>query len=228
MFDIIPTSGALAPNPLPRVPGQVSPSAVAIVAGDAPVQAVGKFAYAANNAGDSISLYAVGASGALTALPSLDVTGTSPQAIAVDPSSHYLYVSNNNDDSISQYAIGSDGKLTALNPDSVAAGTFPGGVAIHPSGRFAYALNQTTQPLAIRGGNRRNAHTAFAGDGRCQHQRWADRDRGRAERPIRVHQRRKRKRGALRGRGEWNAITAVPGDCPHRDGPKLDRGQSLG
>ncbi len=139
-FDVIPTSGAL--SALPRVPGQGSPSSVAIVAGDAPVQAVTKFAYAANNGGDSISLFTVGASGALTISGSLNVGGTGPQGITVDPSNSHLYVANNTTNNLSQYAIGTDGKLAALAPDGVDAGVFPVAIAFHPSGRFAYAVNQ--------------------------------------------------------------------------------------
>ena len=134
MFNIIPTSGALAPNQLPRVAGQVSPSSVAIVSGDAPVQATPKFAYVANNGDDSLSLYTIGASGALTAMSPLSVGGTGPQALATDPSNHHLYVANGTDSSLSQYTIGPDGKLVALNPDRVDAGIRSRGDCVSPIG----------------------------------------------------------------------------------------------
>src|SRR6185436_2429901 len=130
-----------------RVPAQVSPSAIALVSGDAPVQPVARYVYVGNGGG-TLSLYTVGASGGLAPLATVPVTGTGPQAIAVDPGARHAYVANSSSNNLSQYAIGNDGRLTALSPAMVPLGALPLALAIHPSGRYAYAATMFGRNVA--------------------------------------------------------------------------------
>ena len=150
LFTLARGGGAvsLLPNRPARVAAQVSPSALALVAGDAPVQAIARYAYVADDGADTLSLFTVGATGGLTLSDMLSVAGKGPDAIAVDPSGRFAYVANYRDDSVSQYAVGADGRLTPLTPDTVDAGTFPKAIAIHPSGRFVYVVNQMSDNVS--------------------------------------------------------------------------------
>ena len=66
--------------------------------------------YVVNNGSDTVSQYAIDASGVLSPLGAATVaTGNSPQSITVDPSHKYVYVTNLTDNTISQYVIQSDG-----------------------------------------------------------------------------------------------------------------------
>jgi 6-phosphogluconolactonase (cycloisomerase 2 family) len=140
------TTGGLVPNTPPSAPAR-KPTAIAMVSGDELAQPVGKFAYAVNG-DNTLSLYTVGAAGALGAAGSISVVGTGPQFVAVEPSGKYAYVANSSNNTVSQYAIGATGGLTALTPATVMGGQFPIAVQIHPSGRFAYLLNQTDRTVS--------------------------------------------------------------------------------
>jgi 6-phosphogluconolactonase (cycloisomerase 2 family) len=78
--------------------------------------------------GDSgtISQYAIGTNGALTALnPPTVAAGSGPNYVTVDYSGKYVYATNYHSSTISQYTICPNGALTALNPPTVAAGYSP-------------------------------------------------------------------------------------------------------
>jgi 6-phosphogluconolactonase (cycloisomerase 2 family) len=131
-----------------RVPAQVSPSAVAMVFGDAQAAPFARYAYVANGAG-SLSLFTVGASGALAPLATVAAPGTGPQGIAIDPARRFAYAVNSTTNNLSQYAIGDDGRLTALSPATVpGGGSLSVAVTVHPSGRYAYLLNQYNHQVA--------------------------------------------------------------------------------
>jgi DNA-binding beta-propeller fold protein YncE len=71
------------------------------------------------------------------------VTGTTPAAVAVDPSGQFVYVANSVDGTVSQYAIGSSGALTPLSTPSVTNGSGATSIAVDPAGPFAYLANNT-------------------------------------------------------------------------------------
>lgn len=105
------------------------------------------------NAGDStVSLFTIGASGALTAGSSL-ATGTFPFFVTVDPSGKYVYVANTGSaagytaaGSISQFSIGAGGALTLIG--TAAGGLGTSSVAVDPTGSYAYATNRGESSLS--------------------------------------------------------------------------------
>jgi 6-phosphogluconolactonase (cycloisomerase 2 family) len=108
------------------------------------------------NAGDStVSLFTIGASGALTAGPSV-ATGTFPFFVTVDPSGKYVYVANTGSaagyaaaGSISQYSItAGTGVLVPIGTGSVAAGMGTSSVTVDPTGAYAYATNRGESSLS--------------------------------------------------------------------------------
>jgi 6-phosphogluconolactonase (cycloisomerase 2 family) len=141
---VIGSNGALTPLATAEVSADNSPIALA-------ADAQGRYLYVVNN-GDvgnvgnvpngTISQYAIGLDGSLTALGSTVATGKRPSAIVVHPSGRYVYVTNRDDGTVSQYAVASNGALTALSPASVAIGVVGAhGMAIHPSGSHLYVSN---------------------------------------------------------------------------------------
>jgi len=102
----------------------------------------GRHVYVANNAGNSVSQYTIGANGALTPMTSPTVaTGQFPFSVTVDPSGRYAYVANGGGNSVSQYTIGADGSLAPMTTATVAAGSGPQFLAVDPSGKYAYVAN---------------------------------------------------------------------------------------
>jgi 6-phosphogluconolactonase (cycloisomerase 2 family) len=107
------------------------------------------------NAGDStVSLFTIGASGALTPGSSL-ATGTFPFFVTIDPSGKYVYVANTGSTagytaagSISQFLIGAGGALSPIGAGSVAAGMGTSSVAVDPTGTYAYATNRGESSLS--------------------------------------------------------------------------------
>jgi 6-phosphogluconolactonase len=101
-----------------------------------------QYAYVVNNGDNTVSQYAIDASGTLSSLSVPTVaTGNSPQSITVDPSNKYVYVTNLTDNTISQYVIQSDGTLAPNSSATVLTGGGPWAVAISPSGQWAYVAN---------------------------------------------------------------------------------------
>jgi 6-phosphogluconolactonase len=98
-----------------------------------------EFAFAANQNSNNLSTYLIGADGALTALPGSPVlTGTSPNAVAVDPAGKFVYVANVLSDNVSAYRIATDGTLSPVLGSPYPAGSGTVSVTIDPTGRFLY------------------------------------------------------------------------------------------
>jgi 6-phosphogluconolactonase len=118
--------------------------AVAVVCTNRP-----QYAYVVNNGNNTVSQYAIDASGTLSPLSVATVaTGNSPQSITVDPSHQYAYVTNLSDDTISQYVIQSDGSLAPNTPATVATGHGPWAVAVNPSGAWAYVVDSVDNTIS--------------------------------------------------------------------------------
>jgi DNA-binding beta-propeller fold protein YncE len=138
--------GALTPlcDPASTCPsdgGTSSPEAVAF-------SPDGRYVYVGNYGSKSISVFSVGASGALTPVAcdpaSNCATGTNPQGVAVDPSGTHLYVTNAGSKNVSVFSIGAGGTLTPLCDPATncpATGTSPDGLAIDPTGTHLYVAN---------------------------------------------------------------------------------------
>jgi DNA-binding beta-propeller fold protein YncE len=74
-----------------------------------------KFVYVANEAGNSVSQYSVGANGALTPLSAAVATASATtDGLAISPDGKWLYAVSRGQPgaSITRYSIGADGKLT--------------------------------------------------------------------------------------------------------------------
>jgi 6-phosphogluconolactonase (cycloisomerase 2 family) len=103
-----------------------------------------KYLYTANSKGPSVSAFAVGASGVLTAVAGspFAISGdTAPFASAVDPAGKFLYVACAA--SIKVFTIdASSGALTAAPAlDTAVTGRGTGDLLIHPSGRWLYVVD---------------------------------------------------------------------------------------
>ncbi len=116
----------------------------------------GKFAYANNEMGLSVTAFARNEStGALTELHTLptlpegaDAKGASTAEIFCHPTGKWLYVSNRGHDTIATYAIGTDGKLTFIEA-APAQVKVPRGFAIDPSGQWLITAGQDDDKIAV-------------------------------------------------------------------------------
>jgi 6-phosphogluconolactonase (cycloisomerase 2 family) len=110
----------------------------------------GKFAYAANDLSDEVSVFAIDVkTGALTDIGAAVATGTTPKGIAIHPSGKFAYVANFGSNDVSAYAINSTtGALTSLG-NAVAAGTNPVSVSVDPDGRSVHVANFNSAALLV-------------------------------------------------------------------------------
>jgi 6-phosphogluconolactonase (cycloisomerase 2 family) len=103
------------------------------------------YAYASNFGDGTVSQYAIGAGGVLTALSPTTVntmsTTSKPFAVSLEPTGQFVYVANYGANNASQYSIGTGGKLTPIGGGTVTTGTHPNGVTIDPSNTHAYVAN---------------------------------------------------------------------------------------
>ena len=113
------------------------------------VDPTGKYTYVANRGTNVVSQYAIGASGALTAMtPPTVATGFFPYSVTVDPTGKFAYVANYNDNTVSQYTIGASGALTAMTPPTVTTGAYPYFVTVDPTGKYAYIANYSAGTIS--------------------------------------------------------------------------------
>ena len=111
----------------------------------------GKYAYVANQDGNTVSQYEILDDGTLTPLATATAaTGDQPRSVAVDPSGRYVYVANFGSNSISQYKIDKTVPAGALidRADIPSSGTGPGAVTVDPSGKYVYVANATSNNVS--------------------------------------------------------------------------------
>jgi 6-phosphogluconolactonase (cycloisomerase 2 family) len=122
------------------------------------VDLTSSYAYLSNINGNSVSEFAIGTDGTLTALnPASVATDTEPVFLAFDPTGKYAYEANYTIDkasppgTVSQYSVGTGGQLTPMPTKSVPAGNGPSWVAFDPFGKYAYVTNigDGTQPGTV-------------------------------------------------------------------------------
>jgi 6-phosphogluconolactonase (cycloisomerase 2 family) len=114
------------------------------------------FLYVANAGDSTVSLFTIGASGALTLAGTPIATGTFPFFVTVDPSGTHAYVANTGSaagytaaGSISQFSItAGTGVLVPIGTGSVAAGLGTSSVTVDPTGAYAYATNRGESSLS--------------------------------------------------------------------------------
>ena len=100
-----------------------------------------RFAFAANDVDDTISMYTVNASTGELRANGYIATGMTPRSVTVTPSGKFAYTANQTSNDISAYAIeATTGALTSLGP-TVPAGSHPFSITVDPSGKFAYVAN---------------------------------------------------------------------------------------
>jgi len=107
----------------------------------------GSFLYV-TGAGNLIAGYTVN-SGALTLVAGPYQTGTTPSAIAIDPTSGFLYTANTLDSTISVFTIGASGALSEVSGSPLADPTGPAALLIDPSGKYLIAANQGSGNVSV-------------------------------------------------------------------------------
>jgi 6-phosphogluconolactonase (cycloisomerase 2 family) len=110
-----------------------------------------RFAYVANVADSTISMYTVASSGQWTPTsPATVASGPQPEAITVDSQGKFAYVCNIGNSTIGMFAINqSTGVLTPLSPANASAGALPQDFTLHPSGNFAYSANTSGGTVTV-------------------------------------------------------------------------------
>jgi 6-phosphogluconolactonase len=147
-----------------------------VASGSAPfaiaVDPTGRFAYVANQSGNSVAAFNINATtGALSIIGTTNVTaGNSPVAIAVDATGRFVFVANENDNAVQTYSIdftsvaltnvsttvavpGTAPRAIALTAvgSAISLGTSPRSVTVDPAGGFVYAGNSDTTADSISG-----------------------------------------------------------------------------
>ena len=136
----IDSNGSLVPI-TPNTP--VTNSGISALAMDSG----GKFLFVANQLAGSVTVFSVGANGALTFVGSSTVVD--PVALAVTPNAGLLYVADQQDNVVYGFSINSTtGALTPLLPPNVLAGSSPSGLAINPAGTFLYVTNSVSNNVS--------------------------------------------------------------------------------
>lgn len=70
--------------------------------------------------------------------------GTTPSAIAIDPSTRFVYVTDEAANQLYGYNIQTGGALLAMPNSPFVTGQFPVGVTVDPRGKFLYVANYTS------------------------------------------------------------------------------------
>jgi len=109
------------------------------------VDPLGKFAYVANNASNTVSAYTIDPiTGALTSAGAAVAAGTNPSSIAIDPKGKCALVTNSASDDVKSYLINQiSGVLSGVSTvASGSTGSAPRSVAVDPNtGLYAYVAN---------------------------------------------------------------------------------------
>ena len=96
-----------------------------------------------------ITAFATGTSGALTTVPgSPFAAGTTPVAIASDPTNRFIYVADLTVNQMLAYGTGADGSITALNNGPFATGVYPDAVTVDPRGLYIYVANYNASNIS--------------------------------------------------------------------------------
>jgi len=116
------------------------------------VDPAGKFAYVANQGGNSVSAYTINAgTGVLTSVGPDAAAGATPKTVTVDPTGKFAYAANSGTNDITAYTINATtGVLTQIfcgggagcNGNNFLAGGAPYSVTVDPTGKFAYVANR--------------------------------------------------------------------------------------
>jgi 6-phosphogluconolactonase len=100
--------------------------------------------------------------GALTPVPGTSITtdstgktvatgygaGTTPSAIAEDPSSRFVYITDEATNQLFGNVVANNGSLVAMTNGPFATGIFPVGLTIDPRGKFLYVANLSSSTVS--------------------------------------------------------------------------------
>jgi 6-phosphogluconolactonase len=73
--------------------------------------------------------------------------GTTPSAIAEDPSSRFVYITDEATNQLYGYTTANTGALVPMNTSPFSTGIFPVGITIDPRGEFLYVANLTSSTV---------------------------------------------------------------------------------
>jgi 6-phosphogluconolactonase len=74
--------------------------------------------------------------------------GTTPSAIAEDPSSRFVYITDEATNQLYGNLASSNGALVAMNTSPFATGIFPVGITVDPRGKYLYVANLTSSTVS--------------------------------------------------------------------------------
>jgi 6-phosphogluconolactonase len=126
---------------LTAVPG--SPFAAGPNPSKLAIDAAGRFLFVANQGNGSVSVFSIGANGALSSVAANVPSGRGALSPAVDPLGKFLYVTNYVDNTVSAFSVAASGALTPVAGSPYRAGAGTTSVVIDPSGQFLYVTNNT-------------------------------------------------------------------------------------
>jgi 6-phosphogluconolactonase (cycloisomerase 2 family) len=108
------------------------------------------FLYVGNGALGTISIFSIGASGALTPVGAPVAAGTTIAGITIDPKNQFLFAADSGNDGIVSFNIQASGALTPVagSPFSTGAGTKPVSIAVDSTSAFLYSANQGTSNVS--------------------------------------------------------------------------------
>jgi len=125
------------------------------------VSSSGNFLYVANNFTDTVGVFSIGSTGALTQKGFSPYTvGLAPSGLEIPPSGGFLYVANTGSNNVSAFAIcdkvvttcanpnSPDGTLTPVPGSPFSAGLGPVAIAADPSFSFLYVLDKQSSDIS--------------------------------------------------------------------------------
>ncbi len=119
----------------------VSPRAIA-------VHPTGAFVYVADEYGNDVLQYAVGADGVLTAMATPAVAaGNFPVAITLDAAGSHAYVVSRESGEVAQFTVEA-GALVPMTPATVPAGSFPVAIAVGSARGVAYVASAASDSIS--------------------------------------------------------------------------------
>lgn len=106
---------------------------------------------ATENAGNTISVFTVGANGALTqSVGSPHAVGSSNNAIAFSPDGKLLATADRGDSTLTMFSVGSGGTLAVVSGFPISApGTFPAALTFSPSGKLLAVANAHSNTVSV-------------------------------------------------------------------------------
>jgi 6-phosphogluconolactonase (cycloisomerase 2 family) len=137
--------GELTPLSTPTIATSMQPAATTpaaqppVLAGQIAIDPQDRFLFVTSPVSNTVSQYAIGADGTLTALatPTL-ATGNMPIGMAISPLSTFAYIANFSDNTLSQFSLSATGLVPLTAPRVTTLGVNPAFVAIDPTGRYLY------------------------------------------------------------------------------------------